>query len=106
MKKLVIYGGTSLISIELIKIYLKDNYEFIVFSRNKENFISRIKELDLDLKKFELYEVDLLNLEENLKIISEIKKNIQGVFWIAGETGDALNEYKDLNLAKKNIANA
>ena len=103
MKKIVIYGGTSLISIELIKIYLKENYEFIVFSRNKENFISRIKKLDLDLKKFELYEIDLLNLEENLKIISEIKKNIQGVFWIAGETGDALSEYKDLNLAKKSI---
>ena len=36
MKKILIYGGTSLISLELIKIYLKDNYEFIIFTRNKE----------------------------------------------------------------------
>ena len=73
MKKILIYGGTSLISIELIKIYFKQNYEFIIFTRNKENFISRIRKLDLDEKKFELFELDLSNLQENLRLISGIK---------------------------------
>ena len=36
-------------------------------------------------------------------MISGIKKNIQGILWIAGETGNALSEFQDLNLAKKNI---
>ena len=103
MKKILIYGGTSLISIELIKIYFKQNYEFIIFTRNKENFISRIRKLDLDEKKFELFELDLSNLQENLRLISGIKTNIQGILWIAGETGNAINEFQDLNLAKKNI---
>ena len=103
MKKILIYGGTSLISLELIKIYLKYNYEFIIFTRNKDNFKSRVRKFGLDEKKFELFEVDLSNLEENLKLISGIKKNIQGILWIAGETGNALSEFQDLNLAKKNI---
>ncbi len=103
MKKILIYGGTSLISLELIKIYLKQSYEFIVFTRDKENFKSRVRKLGLDEKKFELYEVDLSNLEENFKLISGIKKNIQGILWIAGETGNALSEFQDPILAKKNI---
>ena len=103
MKKILIYGGTSLLSLELIKIYLKQSYEFIVFTRDKENFKSRVRKLGLDEKKFELYEVDLSNLEENFKLISGIKKNIQGILWIAGETGNALSEFQDPILAKKNI---
>ena len=103
MKKILIYGGTSLLSLELIKIYLKQSYEFIVFTRDEENFKSRVRKLGLDEKKFELYEVDLSNLEENFKLISGIKKNIQGILWIAGETGNALSEFQDPILAKKNI---
>ena len=103
MKKILIYGGTSLLSLELIKIYLKQSYEFIVFTRDEENFKSRVRKLGLDEKKFELYEVDLSNLEENFKLISGIKKNIQGILWIAGETGNAVSEFQDPVLAKKNI---
>ena len=103
MKKILIYGGTSLLSLELIKIYLKQSYEFIVFTRDEENFKSRVRKLGLDEKKFEIYEADLSNLEENFKFISGIKKNIQGILWIAGETGNALSEFQDPVLAKKNI---
>ena len=103
MKKILIYGGTSLLSLELIKIYLKQSYEFIVFTRDEENFKSRVRKLGLDEKKFEIYEADLSNLEENFKFISGIKKNIQGILWIAGETGNAVSEFQDPVLAKKNI---
>ena len=102
MKKILIYGGTSLLSLELIKIYLKQSYEFIVFTRDEENFKSRVRKLGLDEKKFEIYEADLSNLEENFKFISGIK-NIQGILWIAGETGNAVSEFQDPVLAKKNI---
>ena len=35
---------------------------------------SRVRKLGLDEKKFEIYEADLSNLEENFKFISELKK--------------------------------
>ena len=34
--KIIIYGGSSLISKHLFAEFYKDNYEFIVFCRNKE----------------------------------------------------------------------
>ena len=103
MKRILIYGGSSLISIELIKIYFDKNYEFVIFCRSKENFISRIAKLDLDIKKFIIYETNLIDLDKNLKIISELKNSLKGIIWVAGETGNAYEEFENTQLAKKNI---
>jgi len=102
-KKILIYGGTSLISLELIKIYNNEEYEFIIFCRDKNNFIERLNKLDLTVNKFTIYEVDLIELEKNLKIISEIENELDGVIWVAGETGDAIIEFQNTNEAKKSI---
>ena len=102
-KKILIYGGTSLISLELIKIYNNEEYEFIIFCRDKNNFIERLNKLDLTVNKFRIYEVDLIELEKNLKIISEIENELDGVIWVAGETGDAIIEFQNTNEAKKSI---
>ena len=59
-KKILIYGGSSLISLELIKIYNNEEYEFIIFCRNKNKFIERLKELDLSTNKFTIFESDLI----------------------------------------------
>ena len=75
-KKILIYGGSSLISLELIKIYNNEEYEFIIFCRNKNKFIERLKELDLSINKFTIYESDLIELEKNLKII--VIKSVDG----------------------------
>ena len=102
-KKILIYGGSSLISLELIKIYSNEECEFIIFCRDKNNFIKRLNKLDLTANKFKIYEVDLMELEKNLKIISEIESELDGVIWVAGETGDAIVEFQNTNLAKKSI---
>ena len=102
-KKILIYGGSSLISLELIKIYNNEEYEFIIFCRNKNKFIERLKELDLSTNKFTIYESDLIELEKNLKIISEIKNDLDGLIWVAGETGDAIIEFENTAEAKKSI---
>ena len=34
MKKIIIFGGTSLISIELLKKFEKETEEFLIISRN------------------------------------------------------------------------
>ena len=101
MKRILIYGGSSLISIELIKIYFDKNYEFVIFCRSKENFISRIAKLDLDIKKFIIYETNLIDLDKNLKIISELKNSLKGIIWVAGETGNAYEEFENTQLAKR-----
>ena len=102
-KKILIYGGSSLISLELIKIYNNEEYEFIIFCRNKNKFIERLKELDLSTNKFTIFESDLIELEKNLKIISEIKNDLDGLIWVAGETGDAIIEFENTAEAKKSI---
>ena len=102
-KKILIYGGSSLISLELIKLFLTEEYEFIIFCRNKNSFVNSLEKLGIDIEKFVIHQVDLYDLENNLKIIDQIKIELHGVIWIAGDTGDADEEFKNTNLAKKNI---
>tara|TARA_B100000963_G_scaffold352001_1_gene364511 strand:- start:543 stop:1268 length:726 start_codon:yes stop_codon:yes gene_type:complete len=102
-KKILIYGGSSLISLELIKLFWSENYDFIIFCRNQELFLKRIKELRLNPDRFKVHEIDLIQIEENLKIIDNFKHSINGILWVAGETGDALEEFSNNSLAKKTI---
>ena len=39
-KKIIIYGGTSEISLELINLYSNEAESFIIFCRNTKNFKS------------------------------------------------------------------
>ena len=58
-KKILIYGGSSLISKELINIYSKEDYNFIIFCR-KRIVLSDLSNLKLDNNKFEIFDTDLL----------------------------------------------
>ncbi len=105
-KKLLIYGGTSEISIELISLYFDKTESFIVFCRNKEKFNQLLNQDNLHDKtkdKIEIVEIDLLNLNDNLNIIKKLDDDISGIFWIAGFTGDGLKEYQNIDQAEKNI---
>ena len=53
--------------------------------------------------KIEIFETDLNNLDENLKIVHNFKNEISGIFWIAGYTGDGIKEYEEIHQAEKNI---
>ena len=104
--KIIIFGGTSEISLELLDIYSKETEKFLIFCRNEKKFFDLIKEksfFENIRDKIQVFETDLYNLEENLKIIYKLENDISGIFWIAGYTGDGEIEYDKVELAEKNI---
>jgi decaprenylphospho-beta-D-erythro-pentofuranosid-2-ulose 2-reductase len=103
MKKrhIIIYGGSSLISFELIHKLKNDCDEISIFCRDTdlvENHISQIENV-----KFNIYEVDLLDLKKNISLIESIKVSVSGVIWIAGYTGNADTEFLNSDEGEKNI---
>ena len=102
-KKVLIYGGSSLISKELINIYYKEAYNFIIFCRKKELLLSQLSNLKLDNNRFQIFDTDLLDLQRNLELVSQLEGNIDGVIWISGYTGDAVNEFNNTELASNNL---
>lgn len=100
--KIIIYGGSSLISKYLFLHFYNDNHEIVVFCRNKEKVNSHIKSLNLDQSKFVIHEVDLEKIDENFKIIDDIKYNLKGIVWVAGFTGDPTKEIYDSEACKSN----
>ena len=73
---IIIYGGSSYISKELLKILSKDFNQFIIFCRNK-NVVNRyISELKLENLEIIIFEADLLDLKSNVLFIDKLKNNI------------------------------
>lgn len=101
--KIIIYGGTSYISRELLKILSKKFSKFIIFCRNQEIVKKYIEEINNEKIKFEIYEVDILNLKKNYELIENLDKDIQGLIWLAGYTGDAEIEFQDNQKCEENI---
>ena len=91
--KYLIYGCTSLISINLIKklINKNNNLNFIVFVRSKSKFEKLLASFNLTkyLDKIDLIEINITNLNENLNLISKFKDNCL----------DSFNKIKKLNVA-------
>ena len=105
-KKIIVYGGTSEISIELIEIYQKFSEKIIVFSRSKDRLLKMLKEkpnLEYSENRIEIFEADLLDLKINLKIIKTFENDISGIFWVAGFTGNPEIEYSKAEDAEKNL---
>ena len=94
---IIIYGGSSYISKELLKILSKDFDQFIIFCRNK-NVVNRyISELKLENLEIKIFEADLLDLKSNVLFIDKLKNNILGLIWITGSTGNPDEEYLNPN---------
>jgi len=105
-KKIIIFGGTSEISLELLNLYSNETEKFIIFCRDKKKFLKLLDEKNFlisNKEKVEIFETDLYNLDENLKIVHNFKNEISGIFWIAGYTGDGIKEYEEIDQAEKNI---
>ena len=72
-KKILIYGGSSLISKELINILVKENYSFVIFCRKAEVFFNNISSLNIEKNKFDVFEADLLDLQKNFELIVSLQ---------------------------------
>ena len=101
-KKILIYGASSLISLELIKLLNKDVSKFFLFCRDKNEIEIFLKNNNFDIEKFSIFEVDLLDIKKNLEIIDHME-NIDGVIWVAGFSGNTEEEFKNLDLSEKNL---
>tara|TARA_Y100000590_G_C15654696_1_gene990173 strand:+ start:825 stop:1550 length:726 start_codon:yes stop_codon:yes gene_type:complete len=104
MKKIVIYGGTSLISIELIKKFSEETDEFLVISRNNLKLKEKINEIDSNIiKKIKLIQIDLLDLEKNIEFINNLNDHFyDGIIFVIGETGDPDLEFENYNKCLEN----
>ena len=104
--KIIIYGGTSEISLALIDIYIDECEKLIIFCRSKKKFIElqkNIKNSNSENSKIQIIEVELDDYVKNLEIIHKMNNDISGVFWVAGYTGDGNEEFKNISKAEKNI---
>lgn len=100
MKKLLIHGGSSLITKHLIDYYSRDFDEFHVFARN----LNRAKEnLNFVKKKVFFYENSIEQLDQTIKSIEKLPDDLNSIIWVSGDTGNASKEYLDLNLCKKTL---
>ena len=92
---IIIYGGSSLISRELLKILSKNYNQFIIFCRKKSIVQRYIYEMKLENLEIKIFETDLLDLEANISIIEKLENNISGLIWVSGFTGNPDEEYLD-----------
>jgi short-subunit dehydrogenase len=107
MKKIIIYGGTSLISIHLINLYIADINEIVVFVRNKKKFLNLCNEFinnfDFNKKKIIIIQIDIINIKNNLKIIKNFNNNFyDGLIFLVGSTGDPKTEFENYKLCETN----
>ena len=101
-KKIIIYGASSLISLELIKLLNQDVSKFFLFCRDRNEIELFLNNNNFDVEKFSIFEVDLLDIEKNLELVNQIKI-IDGIIWVAGFSGNTEEELKNLDLSEKNI---
>ena len=101
-KNIIIYGGSSEISFELVKKFINNCEKLVIFCRNKNNLLESYNLNEVDKGKIVIHETNIQDLNKNLDIIKNLQ-NISGVFWISGYTGDGEKEYNDIFQAKENI---
>ncbi len=100
---IIIYGGSSLISKELLKILAKEYNNFIIFCRNRKIVEDYILELKLQHLEVKIFEADLLDLKSNVSLIEKLESNILGLIWVAGLTGNPDEEYLDSDKCEANL---
>ena len=104
MKRVIIYGGTSLLSIEYIQKFYNEVDEFIVICRDQEKFKQKILHNEENLKnKINLNQIDLLDLNKNISFLNSLNdQSIDGIFFVMGQTGNPDEEIKSIDKCKEN----
>lgn len=99
-KKIVIHGGSSDLTKNIIGLLYHDYDKFFVFCNN---LILCKKNLNKYKKKITFIKNNLQNFKQTLSCLKKLPKNLNGVIWISGSTGNAKNEFKDFSLCQSTI---
>ena len=112
----IIFGGTSLISYELIKKLEKkknsDNH-YLVFCRNKKKFFNFFnnKMKETNSSKISIFETDINNIKKVFDFLIQIKQkfNINGLFFLVGDSSNLennfINEFETQLIFETNLIN-
>ena len=106
-KTIVILGATCNLGVELSFIYAKNNFNLILISRNYEkinNLKNSINQKFPDIT-ITVYELDILNLDDQNLVYSKIKEVPDGIISLIGETHkvEKINEKKMFNIINVNF---
>ena len=106
-KTIVILGATCNLGVELSFIYAKNNFNLILISRNYDkinNLKNSINQKFPDIT-ITLYELDILNLDDQNLVYSKIKEVPDGIISLIGETHkvEKINEKKMFNIINVNF---
>lgn len=98
-----LHGGSSLISRYLIKYLVKEFDEFYIFCRSIKKTINIIQPNNFTKNKFFFFENDIINLEKTISDINQLPKDLSGLLWVSGYTGNPELEFKNITECKKNL---
>ena len=102
-RHLVIHGGSSEISRELLKLFENEFDEFTIFCRNRKKIDEYVGGFKNEKLIVNILEINLLDIEKNYFYIEKIKYKISGVIWVSGITGDPESEIIDQKSCEENI---
>jgi len=103
MAKILIHGGSSLISKYLIEELYNNTDEFHIFCRSEKKTKEIINLEKYNSNKFFFYENDLKNIDLTLSDIEKLPNDLTGIFWISGYDGFPKQEITNVKLLEENL---
>lgn len=100
-KTLLIYGGNSLITKNIMKLFYNEYEKFYIFTRNVKK-TKKILRATNRKNKFIFIQNNILNLNRTLFNMKTINR-LSGVIWISGYVGNANDKINNYNLCKKKL---
>lgn len=104
-KKLLIHGGSSLISKYFLRNCVDEFNEFHIFCRDivKTKSNLNINNYENNGKKFFFYVNDLNDLNQTIVDINKLPNDLSGIFWVTGYMGDVNLEITNYEKAKESL---
>ncbi len=106
-KTLTILGATCKLGIELSYIYAKNNFNLILISRNYNKLNNTKNSLEQKFSNIsvEIYELDILDIDNQKLVFDKIKDVSSGVISLIGETHyvEKINDKKLFNIINVNF---
>ena len=93
-RELLIHGGSSLITLELIKKLDTDFDKFYIFTRNINLAKANLKSYSY---KTIFFENSLDDFDSTLNDLKKLPNTINSILWVSGNTGNAEKEFQSID---------